>query len=86
MKKRIDRAEVGTFVNALRRHALVLDELPEVAISPDPDDNFIIAAAIVGEAQYMVSGDKRDMLDLQKVQGILIITAQEFVKMLIKSG
>ena len=86
VKKRIDRAEVGTFVSALRRYATVMDELPEVDISPDPDDNFIIASAITGEAQYIVSGDKRGMLDLQKVQGIPIITARELVQLFVKSG
>jgi len=75
--------QVGAIVNRLRKHATVLDELPEVDYSPDPKDNPILATAIAGEVQYIVSGDKRDMLDLEKVAGIPILSAREFVSMFV---
>ena len=40
---------------------LVVSELPEVNLSPDPKDNPILATAIAGEAELIVSGDKGDM-------------------------
>lgn len=76
----INRAEVGSLVNALRAKALVVGDLPEVDASPDPDDNVILATALAGEAQYLVTGDKADLLSLEKVQGVRIITVRSFVE------
>ena len=56
---------------------LVVSELPEVSLSPDPKDNPILATAIAGEAELIVSGDKGDMLALGRVEGIPVVTARE---------
>lgn len=74
----------GRLVNSLRDNALVLDELPEVDYSPDPKDNPILSAGIEGQVQYIVSGDKRHMLELEKVKGIPIVTTREFVSLFIE--
>ena len=68
-------------VNRLQKRAIVIRNLPRVNYSPDPDDNPIIATAIAGEASYVVSGDKGDLLVLDKVQGVQIITARAFVEL-----
>jgi uncharacterized protein len=81
VKKRVEPHEVGTFVNALREHAIVIEDLPSIDISPDPDDNPVIATAIAGAAQYLVSRDKDDVLELESVAGVRILTAREFVKL-----
>ena len=75
-------AEVGTLVNGLRRQATVLQELPKVDVSPDPDDNPILATAIAGMADYLVTGDERDLLYLGKVEMVQIITARAFANRL----
>ena len=51
--------------------------MPEVRLSPDPDDNPILATAIAGKADLVVSGDKKDMLAIGNVKGIPIVTARE---------
>ena len=57
-----------------------LVELPEAIppISRDPDDDRVIACAVVGCADVIVSGD-RDLLDLREVGGIPILTAAQFL-------
>ena len=57
-------------------------DLPHITASPDPDDNLILATAIVGQANYIVSGDKGDMLALGEVEGIPIITVRNAVELL----
>ncbi len=52
-------------------------------ICRDPDDDQVIACAVVGEANVIVSGD-RDLLDLGWVDDIPIISARRFL-MLLKS-
>lgn len=48
------------------------------AISRDPDDDRVIACAVVGRADVIVSGDK-DLLTLKQVGRIPILTATEFL-------
>ena len=58
---------------------MTMSRLPEVSLSPDPKDNPILATAVAGEADLLVSGDKGDMLALGHVEGIPIVTAQDAV-------
>jgi hypothetical protein len=53
----------------------VVTHLPEVNASPDPDDNPILATAIAGRADLVVSGDKKHMLALGDIDGIPIVSA-----------
>ena len=41
------------------------------------NDNPILAAAVAGKADLIVSGDKRHILALGKVEGIPVVTARE---------
>jgi hypothetical protein len=56
--------QVGTMVNNLQR-AIVLDRLSSKVEVDDPDDAFLLAMAIAGDADYLVTGDSRAGL-LQK--------------------
>lgn len=49
------------------------------AISRDPDDDLVIACAVAGHADVIVSGDK-DLLTLKQVGRIPILTAAEFLQ------
>ena len=58
-------------------------DLPETIprICRDPDDDRLIACAVVGEADVIVSGDN-DLLALERVRDIPILTAAQFLEML----
>ena len=62
-------------------------ELPESIprICRDPDDDRVIACAVVGEADVIVSGD-RDLLALERVGRIFIQSAAQFLEMLEQSN
>jgi hypothetical protein len=55
---------VGTMINGLQR-AIVLGPLSSSAEADDPDDAFLVAMAIAGDADYLVTGDRQAGL-LQK--------------------
>uniref|UniRef100_A0A7V4AM92 Putative toxin-antitoxin system toxin component, PIN family n=1 Tax=Thermus tengchongensis TaxID=1214928 RepID=A0A7V4AM92_9DEIN len=78
----LSRAEVGTFINRFREAALMVKPQPGVKHSPDPDDNIILGIALAGEADYLVTGDKDDLLKLKKVAGTRIIGLSSFLKLL----
>ena len=44
--------------------------------SPDPDDNWILASAVLSQADLLVTGDKNDLLQLKPVEGIKIVNAR----------
>ena len=82
IKRHLKQGAAGTLINALRDKAFVIEELPRVEASPDPDDNNILATAIAGGAHYLVSGDKTDVQALEKVQGIRILTVRGFMEIM----
>lgn len=76
--------EAGNLVNGLKHHAIVLTELPKVHLSRDPDDNPVLAMAIAGKADYLVTGDRRGLLSLKRVGPTRVVTAAAFIKILKK--
>ena len=84
LRKYLQPIEAGNLVNGLRHQARLLDDFPDVELSADPDDNPLLAMAIADEVDYLVSGDKRDVLALKKVGKARIITARRFLTILQK--
>ena len=58
-------------------------DVPEAVprICRDPDDDWIIACAVAGDADVIVSGD-RDLLDLGQVGRIPVLSACQFLALL----
>ena len=79
LRKYLVPAEAGNMVNGMRYQALVLTELPTLDVSQDPDDNPVLAMAVAGEADFLVSGDKRDLLALRTIEKTKILTASNFL-------
>ncbi len=77
LHKYFDAGEAAAIVENIDTRALILDDPPDVDLSPDPKDNPILAAAIAGKADLIVSGDKKHMLALGAVEGIPIVTARD---------
>ena len=77
MKRFIHTDEAVAIVENIDECALVLTDAPVVDISPDPSDHPILAAAIAGKVDLIVSADKKHMLALREVQGIPVVTARE---------
>ena len=62
--------EAQDLINNLETIGSLISDLPECGLSPDPADNPILATAIAGKADLIVSGDKADMLALGYVDDI----------------
>ena len=73
-------SEAGNMINGLRYQALVLNDLPTLELSPDPDDNPVLAMAVAGETDYLISGDKTDLLALKNIEKTRIITARYLLR------
>jgi uncharacterized protein len=69
------------FVDGLADDALLLDDAPAPqGVSPDPDDDYLIALARAAGADYLVSGD-RHLLDLTDPDPP-VLTPRQFLELL----
>jgi predicted nucleic acid-binding protein len=77
----IEPAATGTMLNTLAAVAIVL-ETPAVDRSRDPGDNFVLAMAQAGEADNLVTGDRKDLFALKRHHRTHIVRARQFLKAL----
>lgn len=74
--KAVYRAET-----VLRRTSIVVEPEQRVAmIQNDPADNRVLEAAIAGNADLIVSGDRAHLLPLHSFRGIPIVTPRQFLE------
>ena len=82
LRRFLDADDADAIVENIATRAVIITELPIVNISPDPKDNPILASAIVGKAELIVSGDKKHLLALGEVDGIPVVTAREALELI----
>jgi putative PIN family toxin of toxin-antitoxin system len=81
IRERLAPAIAGRLVNDVRTLAITIDKLPLVEVSADPDDNYLLALAAAGSADFLVTGDKRHLLGIAVYEGTKIITVRDFLAM-----
>lgn len=81
IRARLAPALAGRLVNQLHDLAIVIKRLPKVHLSPDPDDNYLLALAEAGNAQFLVSGDK-PLLSLKRHKSTRIVTPATLIALL----
>jgi putative PIN family toxin of toxin-antitoxin system len=79
IRERLAPQLAGRLINELRDIAVVVKNLPVGTVSPDPFDNYLLATAAASSADFLVTGDKRDLLALKLYEGTKIITVRDFL-------
>jgi hypothetical protein len=81
-KRHLTKRDISSVLQTLRRYGINTPaEIIIEAVSQDPADNKFIVAAVEGEADYIVSGD-RHLRSLESYRGIKIVSPSEFVEVL----
>lgn len=75
-------SEAGTMLNELRELAIYIEVNEKVDVSPDPADNFLFAMAQASQADYLVTGDKEDVLALGRHGKTHIVTVRKLIEIL----
>lgn len=74
--------EKETFIEIVLEIAILVEITGKLnVISEDPDDNVILDTAIIGNADYLITGDPH-LLKLKQFLGVKIITANDFLDVL----
>jgi putative PIN family toxin of toxin-antitoxin system len=77
----ISSATATEFIDGLGQDAMIVDDPPaQPGLSPDPDDDYLIALTRAAGADYLVSGD-RHLLDVKDVDPP-VITPRHFLDLL----
>jgi putative PIN family toxin of toxin-antitoxin system len=71
-------SDVGRLVNQIAALAEFPERLPPVQRSRDPRDDFLLALCEAGNAHWLVTGDKNDLLALEQHGATAIVTAGRF--------
>lgn len=81
LRERVRSAEVAILVDGLKTLTTLAEYLPDIQVSRDADDDKILATALAGQADYLVSGDK-DLLCLPETCGVKIVTPRDAIDIL----
>lgn len=79
MRERLSSSIAGRLINELRASAAMLTKLPSVDVCADPFDNYLLAMAAAGSANFLVTGDKRDLVGLGLYEGTKIVSVRDFL-------
>lgn len=75
---RIRRDQFGASINRIKAQAEMPQRLPPVARSADPFDDYLLAIAEAGAADYLVSGDGLGLLALGRHGATRIVSPRAF--------
>ena len=75
-------SEVGRLVNQILLLAEMPATLPYIRRSPDPRDDFLLGLCKAGRANWLVTGDKDDLLSLERQETTRIVTAATLAQQL----
>ncbi len=70
--------DINRTITNLLRYSIIVDDPPEInVIKEDPEDNKILATALAGKADYIISGDAH-LLNLRSFRGVEMVTPKRF--------
>ena len=79
LKRGFDGSKATEITDEIRAFSRIIP-IPGIlkVIAADPDDDAILECAVIGQSQYLVSGD-RHLLALRGYQSVHIVSAAEFL-------
>lgn len=73
---------VASIVQYLRANATLVNGIPtQRVVEHDPDDDYVLACAAEGSADYIISGDSH-LLSLGQYRGVPIVSPSQFIQAL----
>jgi uncharacterized protein len=78
-KKYVSQFEIDDFFKLIQERTIRIETHSIVLVSPDPKDDFLLVICLDGDADYLLTGNKIDLLDLVEFHKTKIITLTEFL-------
>ena len=83
IRQRVDPYRRLALLRRLRDDAVWVEGMAEAEELPDPQDTFLLQAALDGEARFLVTWDKA-LIDAGMRQGVEIVTPDQFIARLVR--
>lgn len=74
--------DIGNYVELLKQNSILVDPQERLNVSIDESDNRYIECAVEGEADVLVTGDKKHLLPIKEYQGVQIISPAIFLALI----
>lgn len=71
--------ERATFLEVFTQAVMFFPVTVTISDCRDPKDNMFLALALSAKADYLVTGDKQDLLSMNPYNGIAIVSAAAFL-------
>lgn len=85
-KRQLTEKNIKDILERLRKYSFTTPALIKIeAVTEDPEDNKFLTAAIEGEADYIISGD-RHLKGLGSYRGVKILSPAEFMEVKTKTA
>ena len=78
-KKYISSWQIESFVQLILERTTFIETISKIKASPDPNDDFLLVLCFDGRADYLLTGNKIDLLDLKTFNQTQIITLSTFL-------
>jgi putative PIN family toxin of toxin-antitoxin system len=82
LSARIRLEDIENVVALIKQDGLWIEPAYVPAVSPDPKDDVFLACAVTAKADFLITGDTRDLLPLNEHMGTKIITPAQFLQIL----
>jgi putative PIN family toxin of toxin-antitoxin system len=77
-KYQIQQSDMEAILALIAMRGELVQPVRKVKVCRDPGDDMVIEAALAGEAEYVVTGDK-DLLVLKRSETVLFVTPRTFL-------
>jgi putative PIN family toxin of toxin-antitoxin system len=77
--KYVSKEQINAFFDLLNERSKFINTASKVLFSPDPKDDFLLALCLDGNAEYLITGNKIDLLDLKQFEQTKIYSLTNFL-------
>jgi uncharacterized protein len=81
-RKYISIKDVDLFVETIKLRLTFIETKAEIFDCRDPKDNYLLSLAVDSNWQYLITGDKKDLISMKPYKGINIIKLNEFLEIM----
>jgi putative PIN family toxin of toxin-antitoxin system len=82
----LNASEAEALISELTTAAVLVEPENPLNLSVDPEDNIVLATAVVGKADLIATGDRQHLLPLGSIQDIPIVLPAEAVQIVLAKG
>ena len=82
-RKYVTSEQVDDSFQLITERAVVAETSSVIQLSPDPNDDFLLALCLDNKVDYLITGNKLDLLALERIGENQIVTLTTFLELFV---